>query len=163
MAHQPTVIVHAGDFDYIDSPSTFLRNIDAVVPESIIYLATIGNHDEDAWDGSSGYQALLLDRLARSNATQYCDGDFGVSGACYIGGMYFVLSGVGTQGVGHVDYLQDAFSAVPAVWKVTLRFAVYLMHPPPLPLIRSVSGTRTSTSTRPVTSLMVRLPTSNKI
>ena len=39
--------------------------------------------------------------------------------ACYYKGLYFVLSGVGTQGgVGHDDYITEAFSAQPALWRV---------------------------------------------
>jgi hypothetical protein len=106
------------------------------------YFAAIGNNDEDAWDGNGygrarrglptaravlthrpgchvrGYLELLTEQLERANVTQYCTGDVGENYACYYKGLYFVLSGVGTQGSGHVDFITEAFEATPARWRL---------------------------------------------
>ena len=65
-----------------------------------------------------GYLELLTEQLENANVTQYCTGDVGENYACYYKGLYFVLSGVGTQGSGHVGFVEDAFDATPARWKL---------------------------------------------
>jgi len=60
----------------------------------------------------------MTEQLERAGVQQYCEGEVGVQHACYYQGLYMVLSGVGTWGLGHPDYIDAAFSAVPAAWKV---------------------------------------------
>ena len=111
-------VIHLGDFDYESDPENFENNIIAVFGDSYPYFAAIGNHDADEWRGKEGYQARLIAQLERANVTQYCTGEYGVKMACYYKGLYFILSGVGTMGVEHVEYIDAAFSAQPAIWKV---------------------------------------------
>ena len=66
----------------------------------------------------SGYLNLLTQQQDRANVSQYCEGDLGENQACYYKGLYFVISGVGTQGTGHVQFVEDAFDAVPAQWRL---------------------------------------------
>jgi len=51
------VVIHSGDFDYDDDPASFENAINAVLGANFPYFATIGNHDEDEWEGNNGYQA----------------------------------------------------------------------------------------------------------
>ena len=101
-----------------DDPDSFMVNIHDILGEDYPYFTAIGNHDEDAWSGANGYESVLTQQLQRANVTQYCVGDVGENHACYYKGLYFVMSGIGTQGTGHVQFIEDAFDAVPAQWKL---------------------------------------------
>lgn len=103
------LVVHAGDFDYRDMPPAFFDQIDSVLDDSVPYIAAVGNHDLQAWEGPYGYQARLAARAAQ-HPTLECWGDFGVNGACRFMGVTLVLSGVGTLGTGHVEFIDRTFA-----------------------------------------------------
>jgi len=111
-------IIHAGDFEYADNPAAFENNLNAVLGPDYPYFASIGNHDYNTWEGTTGHKARLMQRLARFNATNNCVGDYGVNMACNYKGIYFVLSGVGTKGAGHASFIDQAFTGYNALWKV---------------------------------------------
>lgn len=113
-AFNPAFIMHSGDFDYVNSPSQWEAQLDSELGPDYPYFATIGNHDVSSW---TTYQSNLVARLRRFGGDKFCNGDYGVNMVCNYKGILFVLSGVGTRGSGHVDYLNSAFAATPAVWK----------------------------------------------
>lgn len=100
-------VIHAGDFDYGSSPSAWQALIDETLPD-VPYFATIGNHDTSSWTGSSGYAARLDERAAKTGTDQYCTGDTAVNQYCSYKGLDFVLSGVGTRGSGHTQFIANS-------------------------------------------------------
>ena len=108
------MVLHLGDFDYIDDPAAFESSIDAVLGSDFPYFVTVGNHDLPDW---STYQANFLDRLSRV-AGASCTGEYGVNAACTYRGLSFVLSGVGTLGGGHDAYLQNQLASDQHRWRV---------------------------------------------
>ena len=92
-----------GDFDYKDSPSTFQKEMNAVLGADYPAFPVIGNHDKSKW---SQYQADFKARLAKTPGA-VCTGDLGVDASCTYRGLHFVLSGVGTIGskAKHEDYI----------------------------------------------------------
>ena len=109
------MVLHQGDFDYIDDPDAWDQQITAILGASFPYFASVGNHDVVAW---SGYQQKLNERFRRiPDAT--CVGDMGVNATCHYEGLFFVLSGVGTLGFNHEPYLRDQLAANQnMMWKV---------------------------------------------
>jgi hypothetical protein len=115
-------VLHQGDFDYGGNPTQWDNDISSVLGIDFPYFASVGNHDAGDFYGTGGYQEKLLARLARveSQAPQdvSCTGDLGVNSACVYKGLFFVLSGVGTLGSGHVAYLDQALAADQSAWRV---------------------------------------------
>ena len=108
------MVLHQGDFDYLDDPDAWDQQITDILGADYPYFASIGNHDLIAWDG---YQEKLEERLAQvDDAT--CTGDLGVKAACTYRGLFFVLSGVGTLGSDHADFIKDALAADDSVWRI---------------------------------------------
>eukprot|EP00128_Syssomonas_multiformis_P006114 Colp12_sorted_trinity150504_noHs@12868 len=105
-------VIHLGDFDYEDDPASFQKLVDQELGAHYPYFASIGNHDVPKW---TEYSKRLLGRF---NVSQYCDGEFGVNSVCNYKGLLFVLSGVGTLGTGHVDFIDNAFTKYASAWKV---------------------------------------------
>lgn len=108
------MVIHSGDFDYLDSPKKWDDLITSVLGASFPYFASIGNHDVAEW---SGYQQKLQARLNRLEGEQ-CSGDLGVQSFCVYRGIGFVLSGAGTLGSGHETYLSEALSSATQTWKI---------------------------------------------
>ena len=100
-------VIHSGDFDYLNDPAAWEMQIDSVLGEDYPYFVNVGNHDLPMWTGKGGYQERISQRIARIKDAQ-CAGDFGVNSSCRYRGLFFVLSGVGTLGENHEDYLNAA-------------------------------------------------------
>lgn len=113
-------VVHGGDFEYKDDAALFEEHLDAVLGADYPYFADIGNHDVKAWTGQSGggHKERLEARLKRFGGADHCAGEYGVNMVCNYKGLTFVLSGVGTQGSNHVDYINRAFDANPTRWRM---------------------------------------------
>lgn len=108
------IVLHQGDFDYANNPDIWDGQINTILGPDFPYFASVGNHDVAQW---SGYQEKLLARLRRlPNA--HCTGEYGVNSLCTYGPLVFILSGVGTLGVHHLSYLENALTASTAHWKV---------------------------------------------
>lgn len=109
------MVLHQGDFDYVDDPEGWDEQINLILGSSFPYFASVGNHDLAEWPS---YQQKLVERLARiPEAT--CIGDIGVNATCHYQGLFFVLSGVGTLGFNHEAYLHDQLAANGnMVWRV---------------------------------------------
>jgi len=107
-------VLHQGDFDYKDDPDAWDDMINDNLGESYPYFASIGNHDKDKWDD---YQDKLEARLAKIDGA-VCEGDLGVNSHCTYKGIFFILSGVGTQGSDHEEYIQEQLDADNSIWRV---------------------------------------------
>ena len=108
------MVLHQGDFDYIDDPYSWDEQINETLGPDFPYFASIGNHDLLAWPG---YQQKLQDRLDRIDGA-VCDGELGVKSACVYQGIFFILSGAGTLGSDHADFIRDQLAASDAIWKI---------------------------------------------
>ena len=111
------MVLHQGDFDYDHDPEKWDATITSVLGADFPYFASVGNHDEDDFYGSGGYQEKLQQRLDRVAGAK-CTGDLGVKSACRYQGLYFVLSGAGTMGRGHEDYIRKALAADSSTWRI---------------------------------------------
>ena len=108
------MVLHLGDFEYHDNPDAWEKQIDEILGKDFPYFAVIGNHDLAAWNG---YQQKLEERLQRiPNA--HCTGDIGVKSACEYKGIFFLLSGVGTLGTNHEEYIREQLAITSAIWRI---------------------------------------------
>jgi PKD repeat protein len=111
------MVLHQGDFDYADDPTRWDNQISSVLGPDFPYFASVGNHDDSLFYGAGGYQEKLAQRLARvPDAT--CTGDLGVNSACEYQGLFFILSGAGTLGSGHEDYIRQQLEADNSIWRI---------------------------------------------
>jgi len=110
------LVVHSGDFEYKSSPDAWEKQIDDILGADFPYFASIGNHDEDAWGGSNGYQSKIYDRMRRVNVTT-CSGEVGVNEVCSYKGLVFVLSGAGTKGTNHARFIEESFGVHGGIWR----------------------------------------------
>ncbi|KIG18878.1 Alkaline phosphatase [Enhygromyxa salina] len=116
-------LVIAGDFDYGDSPSTWDNNNVDRLGEDYPIFAVVGNHDEDKWDGGSGYQAKLLDRMQNAiDDGAICEGEPGRNSVCTYKGLFMAMSGVGVMDGKDesADYLREQLEANDAIWSVCI-------------------------------------------
>jgi len=113
-AWAPHAVVHSGDFDYADNPTSWNNQINNVLGSSFPYFASIGNHDLARW---TGYKAVLEERLAKITGAQ-CTGDIGVNMFCKYKGLLFVFSGIGTLGSNHARYIDSSFASNAGIWKI---------------------------------------------
>lgn len=107
------LFVIAGDFDYKDDPKLW----DKMLTENLgnmPVLGVVGNHDVKKWDE---YEAILRERLSRMPKA-HCWGEVGVKLRCEYEGIVFALSGVGTLGSGHDEFLHESLQESPAAFKV---------------------------------------------
>lgn len=110
-----------GDFDYQDSPSSFIHQITDVLGKSFPVVAAPGNHDILMWFSEGGYRDLLLKHAARSGLKRHCFGDYGINSACLLGDVLIVQSGVGTLGTEHAQFIDKTFSRYwDVAWKICL-------------------------------------------
>ncbi|EPZ36111.1 hypothetical protein O9G_005248 [Rozella allomycis CSF55] len=116
-------IVHQGDFDYMDNPVLFDTKISQILGPNFPYFASIGNHDTLAWEGPKGYRAMFEKRLKRvkdklGKKVVSCEGEFGVNAICNYKGLVIGLSGVGTYGTHHAEYMDHALKTFTSPWKI---------------------------------------------
>jgi hypothetical protein len=83
-------------------------------------IAAPGNHDILKWFlPEVGYKGLLEKQQIASRMNRYCNGELGINQYCIIDNMIFVLSGVGTLGSNHSQFIDKVFAKNAAIpWKV---------------------------------------------
>jgi hypothetical protein len=108
------MVLHQGDFDYTDDAVAWDAQITAILGADFPYFASIGNHDEAAWND---YQEKLQARLDLVPNAE-CSGDLGVNSSCSYLGIFFILSGIGTSGSDHETYLSTELAASTATWEI---------------------------------------------
>ncbi len=109
------VVIHQGDYDYRDSPGDWESMVTDELGQNFPYFGSPGNHDDHLWYGPNGYQTRLRAMMPK-DAT--CSGDLGVKSACSYQGLFFILSGAGTLGSGHTDYITWELQKSNAIWKI---------------------------------------------
>ncbi|MCH7698465.1 MAG: metallophosphoesterase [Chloroflexi bacterium] len=118
------MVLHQGDLGYGNEtdPQTAIdwdAMVTGVLGADFPYFASIGNHDLGNW---STYQQLLLDRLALVSGAS-CTGNYGVAAACTYQGLFFILSGIGTDPLGpdnaaHLSYIASELAADDSLWRI---------------------------------------------
>ncbi|OMJ19707.1 hypothetical protein AYI69_g6519 [Smittium culicis] len=111
-------LILTGDYDYIDKPKKLMRMFDSILDENVPIFATIGNHDILDWSTKNGYMRYFINRLKRIGVSRNCIGEFGVNAICGWNGLNIVLSGVGTRGYAHTDFVEDTLSLSKSSWKI---------------------------------------------
>lgn len=102
-----SMVIHPGDFDYLDDPEAWDTMIIEELDKNFPYFITVGNHDLKRWDE---YQEKFAERLEFIDEAK-CEGDLGVKSVCTYKGLRFVLSGVGTMGFDHNDYIRETLAS----------------------------------------------------
>jgi hypothetical protein len=110
------LVLHQGDFDYQDDPAAWEAQINAILGPNFPYFASIGNHDENAWDGENGYQQVLIKRLTRIGVRW--EGDLGVKSSLRYKGLFIILVGPDVKGTGHDIYIREKLRADSSVWSI---------------------------------------------
>lgn len=117
------MVLHQGDLGYTSDADAWDQQITDVLGADFPYFASIGNHDCNVGSSCSGpgswpdYQTKLQERLDKVSGAA-CTGDLGVNASCSYRGLFFSLSGAGTMGTGHADFIADALSADNSVWRI---------------------------------------------
>lgn len=112
----PDLLVHLGGFDGVGSPTLFTTWLDTHLGAGFPVLAVPGDADAARWDD---YSQLFEGRLA-DMPRAVCTGDYGIDGVCTVGGVRFVMSGVGTVGDGHDQAIASALEAAPTMWRLCI-------------------------------------------
>lgn len=118
------LVIHLGDLAYDEenpkAPKEWNNQINEVLGERYPYLFLIGNHDRDHWFQKNpvGYATLLEDRISK-NSELKCTGEPGIKSYCTYRGLFFALSGIGTYGEHHEDFLAHSLrSAKDYKWRI---------------------------------------------
>lgn len=118
------MVLHQGDLGYTSDVASWEQQIDDILGPNFPYFASVGNHDcQQGLPGCNGpgvwpdYQANLIARLGRIDGA-VCTGEYGVNAACTFKGIFFLLSGIGTQGTGHEGFIQSSLGAATEAWRI---------------------------------------------
>jgi len=113
-------VLHLGDFDYVDLPLLWEAQIDAILGFDFPYFAVVGNHDEDEFYSTLGYQYLMEARMERLGIP--FEGDLGVQSTFSYQGIRFVLTAPGIFGPGdglYDLYIRDRLAEDDSVWRIS--------------------------------------------
>jgi len=108
------MVLHQGDFDYLDNPEAWNHQINQVLGPNFPYFASSGGHDIPQWDK---YQNFLRERLSRINGVT-CTGNLGVQSSCSFNGLFFILSGANLLGTAHESFIRNELSNNPHLWRI---------------------------------------------
>ncbi len=112
------LLIHQGDFDYLDKPGFWEKNVNKYLGDDFPYIASAGNHDAKMWFDLNGYRDRL-ERRAQRIPGMNCTGDHGVNGACVYKGVLVITSGIGSIGKKHKDYLEGVLNQSDSfIWKI---------------------------------------------
>jgi hypothetical protein len=102
------MVIHLGDLSYDEAtPAVWEAQVDAVLGPDFPYFAVIGNHDIPSWFVQGGFAQRLAARLPRMHGA-HCQGEYAINASCTFRGLHFVLSGIGTYGHDHQQFLRSA-------------------------------------------------------
>jgi predicted phosphodiesterase len=113
-------VLHLGDFDYVDLPLLWEAQIDAILGADFPYFAVVGNHDEDEFYSTFGYQRFMEARMERLGIP--FEGDLGVQSTFSYQGIRFVLTAPGIFGPGdglYDLYIRDRLAEDDSVWRIS--------------------------------------------
>ena len=113
-------VLHSGDLEYTDNPTAWENQVNGVLGADFPYFVTIGNHDELAWRGATGYQQYVINRFNRLGISW--NGDLGVQSTFHYKGLFFVLTAPGISSgfdAGNSDsYIRDQLAQDNSVWSI---------------------------------------------
>lgn len=113
-------LVVLGDLSYGDAtPVAWEAQLNNALGEDFPVFVVVGNHDLVDWDGENGFAALTRKRLTRM-PDAHCEGEYSVKAKCTFRGLSFVMSGVGTVGSEHEQYLESALLSSDAGFRMCL-------------------------------------------
>lgn len=110
------IVLHQGDFDYVDDPQAWMAQIDAVLGPDYPYFAVVGNHDLLKWSGAEGYQQLLVARARRQGISW--EGEYGVQSSFTYQGIFIIFTAPDVIGSGHDRYIREQLAANQAIWSI---------------------------------------------
>jgi hypothetical protein len=108
------IVLHQGDFDYVDNPDAWDKQISDVLGSDFPYFASIGNWDVDEL---KGYQEKLYDRL-KKNPDAVCNGDLGVKSSCSYKGLFFILAAPGIIGSDYDSFIKKQLNDDDSMWRI---------------------------------------------
>ncbi len=120
LSQEVDLIVWLGDLDYLNSPPFWKTQVEVGLgDEDFPWLVAAGNHDTpggspEVWEG---YAAIIDDHIA-AMPDAVCEGETGINQSCTYRGLRIVLSGVGTKGENHEQFLEDTLVADDHIWRV---------------------------------------------
>jgi hypothetical protein len=113
-------VLHSGDLEYTDNPAAWEAQINSVLGPDFPYFVAIGNHDELAWNGPTGYQQYVISRFNRLGINW--SGNLGVQSTFYYKGLFFVITAPGiSSGFDNGNspsYIRDQLAADHSVWSI---------------------------------------------
>jgi len=131
--HEETdLVLHQGDFDYIDNPEKWDAQISSVLGNDFPYFASIGNHDVKAWgtiiplpqpipdlqlNWGGGYQEKLENRLEKNPEIE-CVGKLGIESVCSYNNLLFVTVAPGIRDGEYDHYIDKQMSDSNFNWKI---------------------------------------------
>jgi hypothetical protein len=119
-------VVHLGDIDYTDDPTSWDELVRANLGDEVPYLTVVGNHDVPMWypasEGSPSYQAIATRKQAAISGLR-CSGEVGVQAKCTFRGLVLVESGIGTlpevpDDPNRLAALDRSLTDETAIWKI---------------------------------------------
>ena len=110
------MVLHVGDFDYIDNPSSWNTQTTSVLGQNFPMMATIGNHDTTR---IPDYQTEINKR----SAGMACTGNRALRAICKMNGLVVVEEGIGAvygrDNATEVSFVRDAMAAnSSSLWKI---------------------------------------------
>lgn len=119
------LVLHLGDLAYDEgnrkAPQKWDRLISKKLGESYPYLFLIGNHDRKHWyqDSALNYSEILKRRISLNPEIKCFGEEPGVKSYCSYRNFFFILSGIGTLGKGHEEFIEKALKGAKSYpWKL---------------------------------------------
>src|SRR5262245_26868898 len=119
------MVLHQGDFDYVNDADGFFAKIDAILGPNFPYFASVGNHDVATWNTGCGdtdgcYAQFLKDRMARIGVVP---DDPNLNDQMYTvtyRGLKMVFVGQQTSSgdTTYAPYIQSQLANDPHIWKI---------------------------------------------
>jgi hypothetical protein len=109
-------VIHQGDLDYDHNPAGWDKMITDSLGYNFPYFVSIGDAEDNEWEGPAGYQAKLEARLNRLGIPW--EGTLGIKSSLYFQGLFIILSGVDIRDTGHDLYIRDQLAADNSIWRI---------------------------------------------
>lgn len=111
------LLVHLGDFDYVDNPMAWEGQTDKILGPDFLQFAVLGNHDEAKWSGTTGYGALIKKRMEKMGVPYV--GELGKKCSFKYKGIFFVFTTPGLDGTGHETFIRQQMEQDNSAWRIS--------------------------------------------
>jgi hypothetical protein len=109
-----SLIVHQGDFDYIDNPTAWDTQTSKILGPTFPQIAVLGNHDIAK---ANEYKAKISERINK-NPDLFCIGKLGETSSCLYKNLLIVSTSPGLGSDNAPAFIDEAFSTTTNVWKI---------------------------------------------